>query len=174
MIQLMLEIWSLVPLPFLNQSCTSESSQFTYCWSLVWSILSITLLACEMSAIVQYFEHSLPLPFFGIGMKTDLFQSCVATIKLSKWIILWSNNLVFEWVDSKIQGIFPTQGLNLGLHCRWILYYLTHQGSPFYFSNTIIPCYIYKLYVRMLLSLCYCCETFCFYIYLKYIIWLLH
>ena len=34
------------------------------------------LLVCEMSAIVQYFEHSLALPFFGIGMKTDLFQSC--------------------------------------------------------------------------------------------------
>ena len=27
-----------------------------------------------MSAIVQQFEHSLSLPFFGIGMKTDLFQ----------------------------------------------------------------------------------------------------
>ena len=28
-------------------------------------------------------------------------------------------------------GIFPTQGLNLGLlHCRQILYYLSHQGSP--------------------------------------------
>ena len=39
-------------------------------------ILSITLLACEMSAIVWWFEHSLALPFFGIGMKTDLFQSC--------------------------------------------------------------------------------------------------
>ena len=38
--------------------------------------LSITLLTCKMSAIVQYFEHSLGLPFFGIGMKTDLFQSC--------------------------------------------------------------------------------------------------
>ena len=33
-------------------------------------------LACKMSAIVQYFEHFLALPFFGIGMKTDLFQSC--------------------------------------------------------------------------------------------------
>ena len=29
-----------------------------------------------MSAIVQSFEHSLALPFFGNGMKTDLFQSC--------------------------------------------------------------------------------------------------
>ena len=41
-----------------------------------WKILSITLLACEMSAIVQQFEHSLALPYFGIGMKADLFQSC--------------------------------------------------------------------------------------------------
>ena len=30
----------------------SGSSWFTYCWSLVWRILSITLLACKMSAIV--------------------------------------------------------------------------------------------------------------------------
>ena len=45
-------------------------------WSLAWRILSITLLVCEMSAIVQYFEHSLALPFFGTGIKTDLFQSC--------------------------------------------------------------------------------------------------
>ena len=42
--------------------------------------LNITLLACEMSAVVWYFEHSLALPFFGIGMKTDLFQSCVFQI----------------------------------------------------------------------------------------------
>ena len=30
-----------------------------------------------------------------------------------------------------LQGIFPTQGSNPGLpHCRWILYQLSHQGSP--------------------------------------------
>ena len=30
-----------------------------------------------------------------------------------------------------LQGIFPTQGLNLGLqHCRQMLYHLSHQGSP--------------------------------------------
>ena len=34
-----------------------------------------------------------------------------------------------------LQGIFLTQGLNLGLlHCRQILYHLSHQGSDgFYF-----------------------------------------
>ena len=30
-----------------------------------------------------------------------------------------------------LQGIFPTQGLNPGLlRCWWILYHLSHQGSP--------------------------------------------
>ena len=53
MIQHMLEIWSLVPLSFLNPPWTTGISQFTYCLSLAWRILSITMLACKMSAIVQ-------------------------------------------------------------------------------------------------------------------------
>ena len=59
----------------------SDSSAFSksslYFWKFLVHILSsITLLACEMSATVRYFEHSLVLTFIGIGMKTDLFQSC--------------------------------------------------------------------------------------------------
>ena len=73
-VQRILAICSLVSLPFLNPAW-SESSQFTYRWSLTWRILSIILLVCEMSAIVWYFEHSLALPFVT-GMRTDLFQSC--------------------------------------------------------------------------------------------------
>ena len=38
-------------------------------------VVSKAEVACEMSATV-WFEHSLALPFFGSGMKTDLFQSC--------------------------------------------------------------------------------------------------
>ena len=31
-----------------------------------------------------------------------------------------------------LQGIFPTQGMNLDLpHCRWILYCLSHQRRPY-------------------------------------------
>ena len=71
------ESWqSLVPLPFLNPACTSGISWFAYCWSLAWRILGITLLVCEMSAIVQEFELSLALSFFQIGMKIDMFHSC--------------------------------------------------------------------------------------------------
>ena len=40
-----------------------------------WRISRIILLVYETRAIVQQFEHSLALPLFGIGMKTDLFQS---------------------------------------------------------------------------------------------------
>ena len=83
LIQQMLAIWYLVPLPFLKPAWTSGSSQFMHCWSLAWRILSITLLAYEMSAIVQQFEHSWALSFFGIGMKTD-FSSPMATAEFSK------------------------------------------------------------------------------------------
>ena len=46
--------------------------------------LSITLLACEMNAIVQYFEHFLALPFFGTGIKTGIY-SPVTTDEFSKF-----------------------------------------------------------------------------------------
>ena len=39
---------------------------------------------------------------------------------------------ILEWVAFPfLQGIFPTQGSNPGLpHCRWLLYQLSHKGSP--------------------------------------------
>ena len=52
MIQQMLANWSVVPLPFVNPVWASRSSRFTYCWNLACKILSITLLACEMNAIM--------------------------------------------------------------------------------------------------------------------------
>ena len=63
-----------------------------------------------------------------------------------KWKLLIMSTLcdIMDWgpwnspgqnpgVDSHslLQGIFPTQGSNTGLlHCRQILYQLSHQGSP--------------------------------------------
>ena len=42
---------------------------------------------------------------------------------------------------SLLQGIFPTQGLNPGLlHCRQILYHLSHQGSPRILEWAACPC----------------------------------
>ena len=62
MIQRMLPIWSLVPLPFLKPAWTSGSSWSTYCWSLGWRILSITLVTCEIEC-----NCVLVWTFFGIA-----------------------------------------------------------------------------------------------------------
>ena len=54
---------------------------------------------------------------------------------------LWPHGLYSSWNSpgqntgvgslSIPQGIFPTQGSNPGFsHCRWILYQLSHKGSP--------------------------------------------
>ena len=54
---------------------------------------------------------------------------------------VWPSRLLCPWdspgkntrlgCHSLLQGIFPTQGSNRGLLlCRWILYHLSHQGSP--------------------------------------------
>ena len=75
MIQQMLAISFLVPLPFLSPAWTSESSQFRWCWSLACSFLSMTLLAWEISAIVWWLAHPLILPFLGTGMRIDF--SCL-------------------------------------------------------------------------------------------------
>ena len=70
MIQRMLAIWSLVPLPFLTTAWTSGSSQFTYCWSLVENFKHyFTSVWDECNCVVVW-------AFFDIGMKTDLLQSC--------------------------------------------------------------------------------------------------
>ena len=58
-----------------------------------------------------------------------------------KWKLLSGARLYSPWISpgqntgvgslSLLQGIFPTQGLNPGLlHFRWILYQLSHKGSP--------------------------------------------
>ena len=84
MIQWMLAICSLVPLPFLKPAWTSGILQFMYYWSLAWRILSITILACEMSAIGRQFEHF--LAFLSLGLEWKLtFSSPVATAKFSRF-----------------------------------------------------------------------------------------
>ena len=54
---------------------------------------------------------------------------------------------------SLLQGIFPTQGSNLGLpHCRRILYQLSHKGSPLYVQQVIITEEWINLYRTVSLS----------------------
>ena len=49
-----------------------------------------------------------------------------------------------------LQGIFPTQGLAPGfLHCRWILYHVSHEGSP-----TVHAMLCYAKSLQSCLTLC--------------------
>ena len=82
--QRMLEIWCLVPLPFLNLAWISGSSWFTYCWSLAWRILSITL---EHVRWVQlYGGLSILWHCLSLGLEWKLtFSSPVATAEFSKF-----------------------------------------------------------------------------------------
>ena len=128
----MLAIWSLIPLPFLTSVCTSGSFWFTYCWSLAWRILSITLLPSEMSTTLRQFQQSLALLFFWIGMKTDLFQSC------GKYLLL-------KYATSNCHLFFPSSILDTFQRVKTIFWYylfvFSHcsWGSPS--KNTGVGCH---------------------------------
>ena len=87
LIHWMLAIWSLVPLPFLNLAWTSGSSQFTYCWSLAWRILSITLLVWDE------FNCAVVWAFFGIAFLWDWNENWPFPVL---WPLLSFPNLVVE------------------------------------------------------------------------------
>ena len=158
MIQWMLAIWSLVPLPFLNPAWISGSSQFTYCWILAWRILSITLLACEMSTTVW---HSLALPFFGIGMKTDLFQSwghcwvfyicwhIECSIFTASSFRIWNSS---TGILSPLLALFIVilPKVHLTLHSRmsgsrWVITpsWLSGSWRSFLYSSSVYSCYLF-------------------------------
>ena len=68
---------------------TSGSSRFTYCWSLAWRMLIITLLACEMNTTV----HSLSILWhcLSLGLEWRLtFSSPMATAEFSKFVSILS------------------------------------------------------------------------------------
>ena len=85
------------------------------CWANSGTLLAIFLccavLSCSVmsdSATPQTVAHQAPLSI-GILQARKLEQVAMPSL----------------------QGIFPTQGSNPGLpHCRWILYHLSHPGSP--------------------------------------------
>ena len=50
-----------------------------------------------------------------------------------------------------LQGIFPTQGSKSGVpHCRQILYCLSHQGSPIYYTSNVIQSFFLKEIIRLI------------------------
>ena len=84
------------------------------------------------------------------GMK--LTFSLVATLCLTLvtlWTIAYQGPLSMDFSSRQeywsgccflLQGIFPSQGSNVGLlHCGWILQWPNHQGSPWQLWNFSLP-----------------------------------
>ena len=129
MIQWMSVIWSLVPLPFLNPAWTSGISWFLYCWSLAWRILSITLLACEMSAIV-YINWD-----YSVLKRLFLSSYCQDPRTCSDFCPLWT--CVFCFPFSSVTYLHILNKYLLG-YWSWFLLlaievvYLSHIPSDYY------------------------------------------
>ena len=84
MIQRMLVIWSLVPLPFLNPPWTSGSSCFTYCWAWLgelWASLCYRVTWVQLCSSLNILWHCLSL---GLEWKLT-FSSPVVTAEFSKF-----------------------------------------------------------------------------------------
>ena len=109
MIQRMLAIWSLVPLPFLKPAWTSGSSWFTYYWSLAWRILSITLLAVIWVQLYGSFNTLLKRywilsNYFSASFEIIFFFSFI----LLMWYII---QIIMNWFSDIKPICFP--GINL-------------------------------------------------------------
>ena len=156
MIQQMLAIWSLVPLPFLKPAWTSGSSWFTYCCGSEVKV-KITQLCPTLCNPLDYIVHGILqtrilkwvaiLFSRGSSQTRDRTQvSCIAGRFFTSWATreaqeYWSGNL------SLLHQIFLTQELNQGIEskCRSILYQLSYQGIP-YFGETLWNAFA-KLYL---------------------------
>ena len=95
MIQWMLAIWSLVPLPFLNPAWTSRSSQFTYC-----------LLKPNLENFEHYFASMwnecncvVVCTFFGIALIWDWNDKwlCPVLWPLLSLLAYWLQ----QWIESE-------------------------------------------------------------------------
>ena len=147
-------IWSLVPLPF--PSHISGSSWFTYCWSLAWSILIITLLECEMSAIVHILWHC---PSLGLEWK-QVFSSLWPQLNFPNLLIYWVwhfSSIIFYNLNSLAGIISPPLALFIAMlpkahltshsrmsGSRWVIIPLWLSGSwrSLLYSLSVYSCHL--------------------------------
>ena len=93
--------------------------------------------------------------------KLETWKLCESYLVL--YNSLWPHGLYSLWNSpgqntgvgslSLLQGIFPAQGLNPGLmHCRWILYQVSHQGSMAQIKFTQIKTPKYAEWIKGILD----------------------
>ena len=104
MIQWMLAIWSLIPLPFLKPAWTSGNSWFTYCWSLENFELYFTNVWDECNCVVVWAFPGIAFLWDWNEGKSQIMASPVFQIVINlpaiqeTWIssLAWENSLEKE------------------------------------------------------------------------------
>ena len=116
MIQWMLAIWSLVPLPFLKPAWTSGISQFTYCWSLAWRILSITLLANSWPAIWIVSSHILIIENHVSleDIQSPLGELMASFCRFKRWTLPLGRSIV--WSAENLMNFSPLSWVLCAVH----------------------------------------------------------
>ena len=108
------------------------------------------VLTLESSGLSLRITHSRSIPWHCVG---DSQSTMYLNESESHQVVsdsLWPHGLYSPWNSSGqntavgslslLQGIFPTQGSNPGLlHCRQILYQLSHKGSPRILERVAYP-----------------------------------
>ena len=111
----------------LNRVGTQNESWYGNTWPRV-----TFLCRCSCSSFWGTNPFCSPGFYLRFWLKVKVAQSCLSLcdpMDYTPWNSPGQNSGVGSM--SLLQGIFPTQGSNSGLpHCRWILYQLSHQGSP--------------------------------------------
>ena len=122
--------------------CLSLSALFHYIFSKLIHVTNAESLFLRLNHILPYY-----ISYFKTTYKVAVFKIlwCVCVCLLlshvqlfaTPWTVAHQTPLSIDFSRQEywsghilLQGIFQTQGLNPGLlHCRWIIYWLSHQGS---------------------------------------------
>ena len=86
----------LIPLPFLNPAWTSGSSWVTYFWSLVWIILSITLLAGAAAAVAKLLQSCPTLCNSIDGSPLGSSVPGILQARILEWVAISFSN-AWKW-----------------------------------------------------------------------------
>ena len=170
MIQWVLAIWSLVPLPFLNRAWTTGISQFTYCWEfslenfehyfvsawdkcsceVVWTFFGIAFPVCGHCWVFQICWHiecsTFTASSFRIWNNSAGIPSpplALFIVKLPKALLtLHSRMSGFRWVitPSWLSGSWRSFLYSSSMYSCHLFLISSASVSPYHFCPLLCPC----------------------------------
>ena len=95
----------------------------------------------QLFGFVHIVKMNWTLILYSISVSCSVMSDCLWPHRLcspNTLFVVFSGRLSGVHSYSLLQGILLTQGSNMGLlHCRQILYHLSHQGNPVFYKEEI-------------------------------------